>query len=181
MPLRIWLRRGGYPASSRSLANKPAPETFIFFWGGGHNGETCSLRRNSQVYLLIVNDLGESVERLKLADFCLFRGAEIGRSPPLVTRASVGQVECKRLISTNAIDWSVTMQMGGQVHAITQAHIKNRQTTTRLWKTTGLQGLLALPIGARVASKIWLTVSRTSAKPEPYQRCPRQHPGSQNL
>jgi hypothetical protein len=46
-----------------------------------------------------------------MADFCLFGGAEIGRSPPVVTRASVGQVECKRLISTNAIDWSVTMQM----------------------------------------------------------------------
>ena len=91
-----------------------------------------------------------------------------GRSPPVVTTAFAGQVECKRLISTNAIDWSVTMQMGGQVHAITQAHIKNRQTTTRLWKTTGLQGLLALPIGARVASRIWLTASRTSAKPEPY-------------
>lgn len=38
-------------------------------------------------------------------------GAVIGRSPPVVTRASVGQVECKRLISTNAIDRSVTMQM----------------------------------------------------------------------
>ena len=100
------------------------------------------------------------------------------RSNPMQT---TGQVECKRLISTNAIDWSVTMQMGGQVHAITQAHIKNRRTTTRPWKATGLQGLPALPIGARFAPKIRLTASRTSAKPEPYKRCPRQHPGSQNL
>ena len=50
----------------------------------------------------------------------------IGRSPPVVTTACAGQIECKRLISTNAIDWSVTMHMGGQVHAMTQAHIKNR-------------------------------------------------------
>ncbi|MNJ41271.1 hypothetical protein D3C77_361900 [compost metagenome] len=105
----------------------------------------------------------------------------IGRSPPVVTTACAGQVECKRLISTNAIDWSVTMQMGGQVHAITQAHIKNRQTTTRPWKATGLQGLPALSIGATAAPKIRLTSSRTSAKPELYKRCPRQHPGSQNL
>lgn len=34
-----------------------------------------------------------------------------GRSPPVVTTACAGQVECKRLISTNAIDWSATMQM----------------------------------------------------------------------
>lgn len=26
-----------------------------------------------------------------------------------------------------------------------------------------------------------MTASRTSAKPEPYKRCPRQHPGSRNL
>ena len=35
----------------------------------------------------------------------------IGRSPPVVTTACAHQFECKRLISTNAIDWSVTMQM----------------------------------------------------------------------
>ena len=45
----------------------------------------------------------------------------IGRSLPVVTTACAGQVECKRLVSTNAIDWSVTMQMGGQVHAITHS------------------------------------------------------------
>lgn len=44
----------------------------------------------------------------------------IGRSLPVVTTEWAGQVECKRLISTNAIDWSVAMQMGGQVHVITQ-------------------------------------------------------------
>jgi hypothetical protein len=43
-----------------------------------------------------------------------------GRSLPVVTTACAGQVECKRLVSTDAIDWSVAMQMGGQVHAITQ-------------------------------------------------------------
>ena len=42
----------------------------------------------------------------------------IARSLPVVTTACAGQVECKQLVSTNAIDWSVTMQMGGQVHAI---------------------------------------------------------------
>lgn len=45
---------------------------------------------------------------------------KIGRSLPVVTTACAGQVECKRLVSTNAIDWSVAMQMGGQVHAISQ-------------------------------------------------------------
>ena len=85
---------------------------------------------------------------------------------------TVDQHECNRLVSDNA---------NGQVHAITQAHIKNRRTTTRPWKTTGLQGLPALPIGARVAPKILLTASRTSAKPELYKRCPRQYPGSQSL
>ena len=79
--------------------------------------------------------------------------AAFGRSPPVVTTAFPGHVECKRLISTNAIDWSVTMQMDGQVHAITQAHIKNRQTTTRPWKATGLQGLPALSIGATAPPK----------------------------
>ena len=44
----------------------------------------------------------------------------IGRSLPVVTIECAGQVECKRLVSTNAIDWSVAMQMGGQFHAITQ-------------------------------------------------------------
>ncbi len=43
----------------------------------------------------------------------------LGRSPPIVTTECAGQVECNLLISTKAIDWSVTMQMGGQVHAIT--------------------------------------------------------------
>ncbi|MNF52293.1 hypothetical protein D3C84_336360 [compost metagenome] len=38
-------------------------------------------------------------------------GAAFGRSPLVVTTACADQVECKRLISTNAIDWSVTMQM----------------------------------------------------------------------
>ena len=38
---------------------------------------------------------------------------------PVVTTACAGQVECKRLVNTDAIEWSVAMQMGGQVHAIT--------------------------------------------------------------
>ncbi|RMV62220.1 hypothetical protein [Pseudomonas coronafaciens] len=43
-----------------------------------------------------------------------------GRSLPIVTTACVGQVESKRLVSTDANGWSVAMQMSGQVHAITQ-------------------------------------------------------------
>ena len=43
-----------------------------------------------------------------------------GRFLPVVTTACAGQVECKRLVSTNAIDCSVTMQMGGLVYAITE-------------------------------------------------------------
>ena len=39
-----------------------------------------------------------------------------GRSPPAVTTACAGQVECKRLVSTNAINWSVTMQMVKSMH-----------------------------------------------------------------
>jgi len=38
----------------------------------------------------------------------------IGRSLSVVTTAPAGQVECKRLLSTDAIDWSVAKQMGGQ-------------------------------------------------------------------
>jgi hypothetical protein len=43
-----------------------------------------------------------------------------GQSLPVVTKTCAGQVECKRLVRTGAIDWSVAMQSGGQVHAITQ-------------------------------------------------------------
>ena len=50
----------------------------------------------------------------------LSRKAAFGRCLPVVTTVYVGQVECKRLLSTNTIDWSVATQMGGQVHAITQ-------------------------------------------------------------
>lgn len=42
-----------------------------------------------------------------------------GRFLTVVTTVYAGQVECKRLVSTDAIDWAVVMQMGGQVHAIT--------------------------------------------------------------
>lgn len=45
----------------------------------------------------------------------------IGRSLPVVITAHAGQVECKRLVSTNAIDWPVAMQLGGQVLSITHA------------------------------------------------------------
>lgn len=68
----------------------------------------------------------EQLERFACAQYrwlvyrlCRLRQAASGRSLPVVTTACAGQVECKRLVSTNAIDWSVTMQMGGQVHAIT--------------------------------------------------------------
>jgi hypothetical protein len=45
------------------------------------------------------------------------RLTENGRSLPIDTTACAGQVECKRLVSTNTIDWLVAMQMTGQVHA----------------------------------------------------------------
>lgn len=54
----------------------------------------------------------------------------------------------------------------GSAFPLAWAHIKNRPTTTRPWKTTGHQGLPALPIGGRVTPKILLTASRTSAKPD---------------
>ena len=44
---------------------------------------------------------------------------KIGRSLPVVTKACADQVECKRLVRTVAIDRSVAMQSGGQLHAIT--------------------------------------------------------------
>lgn len=44
----------------------------------------------------------------------------LGHSLSVVNMARAGQIECKRLVSTDAIDWPVAMQMGGQVHAITQ-------------------------------------------------------------
>ena len=43
------------------------------------------------------------------------------------------------LVRSNAIRL-VSDNANGQVHAITQAHIKNRRTTTRPWKATGIQG-----------------------------------------
>ena len=48
----------------------------------------------------------------------------MGRSLPVVTTACAGQIECKRLVSTDAIDWSVAMQMGGQVHAIAHEYLR---------------------------------------------------------
>mgnify|MGYP003450433747 len=41
-----------------------------------------------------------------------------GRFLPVVTTACAGQVECKRLASLNASDWSVVVQIGGQITAI---------------------------------------------------------------
>ena len=61
------------------------------------------------------------------------------------------------------------------------AHIKNRRTTTRPCNATDFQGHPALPIDATVVPIMLLTANRTSVTPEPYKRCPRQHPGSQNL
>lgn len=37
---------------------------------------------------------------------------------PVVTTACAGQIERNRLVSWNAIDWSVVVQIGGQVTAI---------------------------------------------------------------
>lgn len=42
----------------------------------------------------------------------------IDPSLPVGATTNAGHVECKRLVSTEAIDWLVTMQMGSQVHAI---------------------------------------------------------------
>jgi len=44
----------------------------------------------------------------------------LGRFLPVVIRACAGQVECKRLVGWNAIDWSVVVQIGGQITAISQ-------------------------------------------------------------
>lgn len=55
-----------------------------------------------------------------LVDCCHLPTVASGRSLSVVTMACAGQVECKQLVSTDAIDWSVAMQMGGQAHAITQ-------------------------------------------------------------
>ena len=46
------------------------------------------------------------------------RKSAIGRFLPVVTTACAGQVECKRLASLNASDWSVVVQIGGQITAI---------------------------------------------------------------
>lgn len=50
----------------------------------------------------------------------LNRKSAFGRSLPIFTTACAGQIESKRLVSTDANGWSVAMQMSGQVHAITQ-------------------------------------------------------------
>lgn len=55
-----------------------------------------------------------------MADRGPSRKAAIGRSLPIFTTACAGQIESKRLVSTDANGWSVAMQMSGQVHAITQ-------------------------------------------------------------
>lgn len=43
----------------------------------------------------------------------LTRVTAFGRFLPVLTTACAGQVEYKQLVSTNANDWSVGMQMGG--------------------------------------------------------------------
>lgn len=44
-----------------------------------------------------------------------------GRSLPVIATACAGQVECKRVVSWNAIDWSGRTQMGVQVTAFSHA------------------------------------------------------------
>ena len=46
---------------------------------------------------------------LRVADNCSQCWAAMGRSLPVITTAYAAQVECKRLVSTDAIDWSVAM------------------------------------------------------------------------
>lgn len=41
--------------------------------------------------------------------------AALGRSLPVVTTACAGQIESNRLVSANAIDWSVAIQMGDKL------------------------------------------------------------------
>ena len=48
--------------------------------------------------------------------FC--RRPAFGRFLPVVTRACAGQDECMRLVSRNAIDWSVVVKVGGHITAI---------------------------------------------------------------
>jgi hypothetical protein len=43
----------------------------------------------------------------------------------VVTMVCAGQVECKRLTIKDAMDWSVAMQMDGQVHALT--HLRSNR------------------------------------------------------
>lgn len=45
------------------------------------------------------------------------------------TTACAGQVKCKLLVSWNAIDWSVVVQIGGQVTAISQPAQANSSPT----------------------------------------------------
>jgi hypothetical protein len=59
-------------------------------------------------------------DRLQWVDICPPRRAEIRSSLPVVSTVCADQVECKRLVSTDAIGLSVAMQMSGQVSAITQ-------------------------------------------------------------
>jgi hypothetical protein len=42
------------------------------------------------------------------------------------TKACAGQTECKRLLSWNAIDWSVVEQMGGQITVISHTPRERR-------------------------------------------------------
>ncbi len=43
------------------------------------------------------------------------RMSAFGRSLPVSATANFGQVECKRLVISHANEWSVAMQMSGQV------------------------------------------------------------------
>lgn len=45
-----------------------------------------------------------------------------GRSLPVIAAACVSKIECNPVVATDSINWSVSMQMGGQVHAV--AHCK---------------------------------------------------------
>jgi len=84
------------------------------------------------------------------------------------------------LVKSNAIDWSVTMQMGGQAHA-RRLTLKPGERPPDYRKPPTSKVFQRYQLAQQLPPKILLTASRTSAKPELYKRCPRQHPGSQNL
>lgn len=81
--------------------------------------------------MLDVEVAGSKSKPPHLSSSCMSLRAASGRSLPVVATAYTGQVECKQLVSTSAIDLSVAMEISSQVHVTSQLEPGNPTATSR--------------------------------------------------